>query len=221
MSKTHHLHLQHFTTHHLQTITFDVVRDRAKVIRFEAVIEESSSGWSLWQVLSWIKPLGFYPPIRVCVWGFLHESLHQYSAERRWLRRGSLHQSSSGFSDIEGKISGSICCSWDQPGRGFEELRVIQQRGWNRRSINNNRRTWFTLNQGTRSGSNIQRLENSVVYLLVNPCINCYTQQVISIKAISILVLELRADVPRSEDDGGTASSNLCLLYFSAYLFLA
>jgi hypothetical protein len=151
--------------------------------------------------------------------GVFGRFLHQFSAERRWLRRGSLHQSSSGFSDIEGKISGSICCSWDQPGRGFEELRVIQQRGWNRRSINNNRRTWFTLNQGTRSGSNIQRLENSVVYLLFNPCINCYTQQVISIKAISILVLELRADVPRSEDDGGTASSNLCLLYFSAYLF--
>jgi hypothetical protein len=29
---------------------------------------------------------------------------------------------------------------------------------------------------------------------------------------ISILILELRADVPRSEDGGGTASSNLCLL---------
>jgi len=43
VSKIHHLHLQQFTIHQLHTITFDVIRDRLKVIRFVAAIGESGS----------------------------------------------------------------------------------------------------------------------------------------------------------------------------------
>ena len=81
MSKILHLHLQHLTTHQLHTTIFEVLCDWLKVITFEAEIGESGSGWSLRQVFSWIKPLGFCPPRLVWFWGFLDEFFINLAAD--------------------------------------------------------------------------------------------------------------------------------------------